>query len=110
MIQRKTLSQKQTNEKYELLQPAKFAIFYIKFFLPIGKYAKKGKVMICIHLNLKEYATVKKINKLCQAVAHTFNSSNPEAEAGSYLSSRSAWSMERVLGEHSQAYTEKICL
>jgi hypothetical protein len=32
-------------------------------------------------------------------VAHAFNPSTPEAEAGRYLSSRPAWSTKRVPGQ-----------
>jgi hypothetical protein len=47
---------------------------------------------------------------LSQAViAHTFNPSTWEAEAGGFLSSRPAWSTKCVPG-HSQGYTEKPCL
>jgi hypothetical protein len=41
-------------------------------------------------------------------VAHTFSPSTREAEAGGFLSSRPAWSTERV--QDSQGYTEKPCL
>ena len=40
-------------------------------------------------------------------VAHAFNSSTQEAEAGGFLSSRPAWSTEF---QDSQGYTEKPCL
>ena len=42
-------------------------------------------------------------------VAHAFNPSTQEAEAGGFLSSRPAWSTEWVPG-HSQDYTGKPCL
>jgi hypothetical protein len=45
---------------------------------------------------------------LLGVVAHTFNPSTWEAEAGGLLSSRSAWSIEWVPGQSS--YTEKPCL
>jgi hypothetical protein len=41
-------------------------------------------------------------------VAHAFNPTTWEAEAGRFLSSRPAWSTERV--QDSQGYTEKPCL
>ena len=41
-------------------------------------------------------------------VAHAFNPSTLEAEAGGSLSSRPAWSTELV--QDSQGYTEKSCL
>jgi hypothetical protein len=40
-------------------------------------------------------------------VAHAFNPSTREAEAGGFLSSRPAWSTEF---QNSQGYTEKPCL
>jgi hypothetical protein len=40
-------------------------------------------------------------------VAHAFNPSTQEAEAGRFLSSRPAWSTEF---QDSQSYTEKPCL
>jgi hypothetical protein len=40
-------------------------------------------------------------------VAHTFDLSTLEAEAGGFLSSRPAWSTEF---QDSQGYTEKPCL
>jgi hypothetical protein len=40
-------------------------------------------------------------------VAHTFNPSTWEAEAGGFLSSRPAWSTEF---QDSQGYTKKPCL
>jgi hypothetical protein len=41
-------------------------------------------------------------------VAHTFNPSTREAEAGGFLSSRPAWSTSKF--QDSQGYTEKPCL
>jgi hypothetical protein len=41
-------------------------------------------------------------------VAHTFNPSTWEAEAGGFLSSRPAWSTEWAPGQ--QGYTQKPCL
>jgi hypothetical protein len=41
-------------------------------------------------------------------VAHTFNPSTREAEAGGFLNSRPAWSTEWY--QDSQSYTEKPCL
>jgi hypothetical protein len=41
-------------------------------------------------------------------VAHTFNPSTWEAQAGGFLSSRPAWSTKWIPG--SQGYTEKPCL
>jgi hypothetical protein len=60
------------------------------------------------HYNNRLFSVPLGINtiKMCQAVvAHTFNPSTWEAEAGGFLSSRSAWSTEWVPG-----YTEKPCL
>jgi hypothetical protein len=42
-------------------------------------------------------------------VAHAFNPSTPEAEAGRFLSSRPAWSIQSEF-QDSQGYTEKPCL
>jgi hypothetical protein len=41
-------------------------------------------------------------------VAHAFNPSTQEAEAGGFLSSRPAWSKSEF--QDSQGYTEKSCL
>jgi hypothetical protein len=41
-------------------------------------------------------------------VAHTFNPSTWEAEAGGFLSSRPAWSTSEF--QDSQGYSEKSCL
>jgi hypothetical protein len=41
-------------------------------------------------------------------VAHTFNPSTREAEAGEFLSSRPAWL--QIEFQDSQGYTEKPCL
>jgi hypothetical protein len=43
-------------------------------------------------------------------VAHSFNPSTGEAEAGGFLSSRSAWSTKWGEFQDSQSYTEKPCL
>jgi hypothetical protein len=47
---------------------------------------------------------------MCQpgVVAHAFNPSTREAEAGGFLSSRPAWSTHEF--QDSQGYTEKPCL
>jgi hypothetical protein len=42
-------------------------------------------------------------------VAHAFNPSTQDAEAGGFLSSRPAWSTKREF-QDSQGYTEKPCL
>jgi hypothetical protein len=42
-------------------------------------------------------------------VAHAFNPSTWEAEAGGFLSLRPAWSIQRDF-QDSQGYTEKPCL
>jgi hypothetical protein len=41
-------------------------------------------------------------------VAHTFDPSTQEAEAGGFLSSRPAWSTSKF--QDSQNYIEKLCL
>jgi hypothetical protein len=56
-----------------------------------------------VSLFLKDFTTT------CQAVvAHAFNPSTWEAEAGGFLSLRPAWSMSEF--QDSQGYTEKHCL
>ena len=51
---------------------------------------------------------IKKNNARCQAaVRHAFNPSNQEAEAGGFLSSRPAWSIEQV-PEQPRLYRETL--
>jgi hypothetical protein len=57
---------------------------------------------------IKAHEDIDKFTLWPGMVAHAFNPNTREAEAGGFLSSRPAWSTERVPG--SQDYTEKPCL
>jgi hypothetical protein len=61
-------------------------------------------VYVCGKIKEKETMTLPGV------VAHAFNPSTWEAEAGGFLSSRPVWSTERAPGQDSQDYTEKPCL
>jgi hypothetical protein len=64
------------------------------------------------HIEAQAYRQVKQSDKKLKmgqaVVAHAFSPSTWEAEAGRSLSSRPAWSTERV--QDIQGYTEKLCL
>jgi hypothetical protein len=62
-----------------------------------------------MHKQARHPYTENKERKL-SVVAHTFNPSTREAEAGGFLSSRPAWSTLQSEFQDSQGYTEKLCL
>jgi hypothetical protein len=69
---------------------------------------KTATVYLIIIINKILKKRKKKERNSQAVVAHTFNPSTWEAEAGRFLSSRPAWATSEFQG--SQSYTEKPCL
>jgi hypothetical protein len=76
----------------KLLMPSK-----TKYITHTHTHTKKPRVKSNSHV--EKILTLKKSLLVPGVVAHTFNPSTWEAEAGGFLSSRPTWSTKRILGQ-----------